>query len=364
LLFASRYISELVVLLVGCEEIKTERALDSIESNVRRNLSECGFDGNSATILRAARSALNKTGVKALLAALDEKNLTIEPRAAPTKLPAKHPNGPLAEVLLQVKALARVSGRATLTASTEAKLLKGPITTQFGGAPYLEEEPSPVCKGCKQPMIYLFQLDAKNHLRPAMQGAGLYVFYECFNYTHMNFSQMRVLHYKDPSPEKRLLVERPTAMDGPELEPFSVEVRYVSELPSLYQESLPPELWKKLGKLTPKKREGAWLTEITKLLNVEAAAFNDDRVGRISFGGYAAASEGYATEIPVCKKCKQEMRVLASVGYNPRLGFADDWRAADLQFFVCACRPSTAETVMITPDDDYMMGMRYEVSFE
>jgi hypothetical protein len=108
----------------------------------------------------------------------------------------------------------------------------------------------------------------------------------------------------------------------------------------------------------------AWLTEIAKILRVESAAFDDEKVGRISFGGYAAASEAYATEIPVCKKCKQEMRVLAAVGHNPRLGFADDWRASDLQFFACACRPATVETIMITPDKDYMMGIRYEVSFE
>jgi uncharacterized protein YwqG len=375
-LMACSYFSELVVLVTGCSEIKSDEALDKIESNIRRNLSAVGFDGDSTPFIRCQKTP-TQAHLKDLLARLDEKNLVVAPRTTPSKLPKSHENAPLAQGLLTVHSMLRISGRVSLVSQKPKDLFAGPITTQFCGMPYLETKESwPSCPRCRAPLSFLFQLNAAEHLKPPLEKAGLYVFYLCRRYEHGRFNLFVTKHYPAPSSEKRQPISNmPMLNDGADPnEAWGVEVSYVYEVPSraTFEYNLEQKkFWDKLASLKPKKRSGDWYDEIVNMLQLNTAEFADpvdkiteETAGRTTIGGYMGVSESTSNTPPTCKKCKREMRILFSVGYNSELPFFDYDNAADLQFFVCQCSVSVVTPVVITVDDDFTMTERYEVSIE
>ena len=340
LLMSGCLVSELVVVLLGCEAIKSERALDLLEGNLRQTLSAQGFDGDAATIVRVPARVPTFTHVAAIVQALEEKQLLQAPLEEPRTPPARHPNTMLASALLALKSMLSLSSRLTLVKSTAEDLLDGHITTQFGGMPYLElEDRWPVCDTDNEAMTFLCQLDAREHLHPTIEGAGLYVCYLCTNRRHYHVPHaITVLHYPDPNPEiRQKQAPEALAMIEGTLTPgaYGASVEYQNELPPLLavqHEQRFQRFRAALQTLASPKKQLALYQELSEILGATLASTHDPsgELRRCSLGGY---SEGFT---PSCDTCYQPMRSLANLGY--RLDAREvRWPPFDVQLFVCEC---------------------------
>jgi hypothetical protein len=382
LLMASCYVSEVVVLLVGVSAIKTEKALDQIESNLRKNLSEMGFDGNAATVLRVQKE---KAELALLLSALDEKQLLIEPLKKPRVLPKNHPNADRAKLLLQTRLLVR---EATLVIwkndITAEELPRLPLSTRVGGMPYLPKtEDWPTCKTCKSKLKFLWQIDARAHLRPMMEGAGLYVFYFCDSISHYDFYTAFALvkHYPEPKEEHRQSSRREAkaklrAKNAPTSARalgFATRLEIPARAELMTNKKTYPGYWSLLADVAPKTKAHKKNAYLRKRANdkfdfvlyeemfqsfgaQEPISFDEVN---FSIGGYSALD--YSQTIPKCTTCKKSMRTLLNVADSPS-DYCFSERLRGMNAFVCGCSPDDVSVLFrdrFDPDDE-----RYDEDWE
>ena len=339
LLMASCFVSELVVVLLGCEAIKQESALDQLELGLRQTLAAQGLDGDSATIVRVPSKVPASSLVAAVLLALEEKQLLQAPLQEPRRLPAKHPNALLASALLELKSMLSLSSRLTQKKSNAEELFEGPITTQLGGMPYLEaNEPWPTCDMFGGALTFWCQLDAREHLLPTIEGAGLYVCYVCLDREHGHFNpQVQVLHYADPNPEnrKKPTPEADTKIGGVAISAYSDSVEHHCELPPLpvvNQEGVYQRFKAALHSLASPKRQLSLYQELGDILGAEVVNLKDSMSNRrdLSIGGYSGAFP------PICTSCARPMRVLTNLDYQ-REAAGIRWPPFCLMLFLCEC---------------------------
>jgi hypothetical protein len=354
LLFANCFSSEMVVLLVDCAKNKSEDSLDKMESNLRRNLTEQGFDGNSATILRSA-STPTQTDQEQMLRALDERDLIEEKPRQPKDLPDVHPNRDFALLLLRLQQMIRPATILMPKESTTEELFQLPISTQLGGSPYLEiNEEWPVCQVCpaKPKLKFLWQIDARAHLVPTEPRLGLFVFYFCDHRLHQEGADsFHCKHYLSPSKEKRHYIKKETKSKlrnhSKPTPPMSFSASHNNVLPHnrQLQEQHEP-LWKILSQSLPTqkktsnkaKNEEEFYLQLAAQLGASQARFNEYSTA-VQVGGYCELP-ALAT-YPRCPTCKEGMLCLATVHLMSLFLFAEDmW---GFNFLVCPCDPTKIE---------------------
>jgi hypothetical protein len=349
LLFASRYTSHLVVLLLGCQAFEDEDLLDQRERHIRLSLSMAGFDGDAAPILRCPEARLSASGRARLLELLDSAIPPAVPTHEVLPLPEEHNDLKLASMLSSLKRLVRIKSELTLSPTNVEELFAREIGSQFGGMPYQENtELWPNCQRCPgRPLLhFLWQLDARV-LRPAVKGAGLFVCYVCEEAQHpRGTDDLLILHYPEP---KRELRRKPCAeartsfqRTGRPITPSSVSYSLELELPH------PVDLraadryydfsWKVLEALYPGRNAEDAYRELREILGVTEADYDKDAPGPMQLGGYSAPPESLRT--PNCPQCKKLMRTLANVHYSYELWLP--WNFKRFQFFLCACKPGEA----------------------
>ena len=369
LLMVSCFVSEVVVLLVGCDAIKAEKALDQSESNLRKNLSAQGFDGNAATILRVPEATLREADLPPLWLALDEKQLLLAPLTKPRALPKDHPNAELAKLMSQTRSLLRTALLARFhERTTNDALFAQPISTQLGGMPYLPlSEEWPTCAKCADApkLKFLWQLDARAHLRPTVKNAGLYVVYFCDNAKHrVDEGSFVVKHYEAPSAEDRQRPQREAkakfratkaplgawllTLDG------RLEAPIVAALMS--DRKTFPGYWSQVQQVAPKTKankgvyrnkrtneafDSKLYRELLQLFAAEDVTFSRNST-EFSLGGYAHPPNYEKT--PACAKCGKAQRILASVSASKVVTFLLD--QPGLQFLICGCEPDKVTTLL------------------
>jgi uncharacterized protein YwqG len=362
LLMASQFVSELVVFLVGCNAIKTERTLDQIEVNLRKNLSEQGFDGDSATIVRVQKP--EAADFSRLLSALDEKQLLLAPLTKRKDLPKDHPNADRAQLLLHTKRLLRTATLINWAKQCTAKeLFALPISTQFGGMPYLpNDEDWPTCQLCKSKskMKFLWQIDARAHLQPNLEGAGLLVFYYCDDRAHgsrFNNDNFTLKHYPDPKPENRQAIRKEAKAkfkdSSAPIQTWRINMESRVELPSVFEleryKKSYPGYWPLLDKVAPKTKQAEHVyPEMVETFGATGGMFASDKEGRGTvIGGYSDPYP-YGT-IPECDVCKKYMRSLIKIDST-----APNFPVMNMQFFICGCSLEKVAVVeLVSADDRY-----------
>ena len=369
LLMASCFVSEAVILLVGCDTIKTERALDQIESNLRKNLSEQGFDGNSATILRVSAAALCEADLPRILLALDEKQLMLAPLAKPRTLPTEHPNAARARLLLQTRSLLRPARLVRFQKKTTTEALFAlPISTQLGGMPYLPlKEAWPTCGKCPSTpkLKFLWQIDARAQVQPTIKGAGLYAVYFCDSEGHsLDDSNFVVKHYEEPRLKDRQSPTREASAKfratGAPLEPWLLAFDERLEAPItaavVYNKKTFPGYWSLLQQVAPKTKANKGIyakrstnntfdnnlyREMLRLFAAKDVTFSP-RSAEFSIGGYAQPPSYRTTSD--CSFCGKRQRILASVAASEVVSFLT--KQPGLQFLLCDCEPDYITTLL------------------
>jgi hypothetical protein len=356
LLFASRFSSEMVVLLVECVRSKSEESLDRAENTLRMNLTEQGFYGDNATILRV-KSAPTQTDLEQALQAFDERDLLDNSPRQTKELPESHPSRDLALLLLRLQQMLRTATILTPTTSTTEELLQHPISTQIGGSPYIEiNEAWPTCQVCRSQsrLAFLWQIDARVHLIPEEEQLGLFVFYFCEQLQHQAGEDRFVIkHYLSPTKERRQIARRESSNRSFRdysslLAPMSVLASFKDELPHSRQiQEQYTALWQILSQNLPKQPN---LSEamLYRQLVVQFDALQvqpSENTELFKVGGYCELPP--QARYSNCSSCQKELLVLASVHLSRHYGFLIAKRG--VRFLVCPCNPNKISIFYANP---------------
>lgn len=351
LLFASRFISDLVVVWLDCAS-KPAEEIDQEERALRGELSRLGFEGDAAQILRVNAEAPADPELDALFDLLDAIPIRPPSSDPPKELPAKIAEKKRAQALLSVRQLVRPVAPLKLYRSSTEALFRGPITTQFGGMPYLEKgEPWPTCYRCKTELRFICQIDARDGLKQKLKNLGLYVFYVCNEDEHQEATPI-ARYYKEPREEKRTgpvnAANRPFAQTNNPITPSRVEYEWDLQLPvhdtvEAYMETLSTPV--NLNGIEARKDSWDIYQEIKEELGVEEVTLDFDAHPPLQIGGYSFARES-AGELQCCGKCKKPYKTLANIHFSRGLWFP--WSYRQFQFLLCDCTP---EQISITTEE-------------
>jgi hypothetical protein len=372
LLLAGCYTKELAVIVCKMRGVNEEDK-DEEEGGLRDELSELGFQADNIFFYHEPSLLPSPDALSAVLSAFDQRDLS----RATSLDTAPFPQGPdriRAELYRLTQMLASPAVKLSLIKSSAAS---HQLSTRFGGMPYLEQgEEWPSCKSCQKPLGFLFQIDASQDLKPAIDGAGLFSVYACGGSSHIRQSpQLTLRHHAAPSAEKaqprRAEASQKFASTGKAIAACAVNRRIELQGPSLrevesmngldeYKESNQSRIFRLLSPLSgiepnPMSYEGVYSEALSTIGANEPEHFTFNNEHALQIGGYFDLGDNVS---PLCARCEKVMRLLAHIHEIKGLSFP--FRDHALQLFICPCAPTSVQVMNRRESSEERYSREYE----